>query len=83
MYEVIFDEMVDANVAVTLQNPVFTDINGKPKDDETKRFGLKQKKSQNQNGFCLPMKVDSTLHKKRMGMSVVRNLSLKEEQPHR
>jgi hypothetical protein len=42
MYKVIYDEMVDAHVAVTLQNPIFTDINGKPKDDETKRFGLKQ-----------------------------------------
>ncbi len=42
MNEVIFDEMVDARIAVTLQNPIFTDINGKPKDDETKRFGLKQ-----------------------------------------
>jgi hypothetical protein len=42
MYEVIYNEMVDANVAVTLQNPIFTDINGKPKDDKTKRFGLKQ-----------------------------------------
>jgi hypothetical protein len=42
MYKVIYDEMVDAHVAVTLQNPIFTDINGKPEDDETKRFGLKQ-----------------------------------------
>jgi hypothetical protein len=42
MYEVIYDEMADARVAVTLQNPIFTDINGKPEDDETKRFGLKQ-----------------------------------------
>ncbi len=42
MYEVTYDEMVDDCAAVTLQNPIFTDINEKPKDDETKRFGLKQ-----------------------------------------
>jgi hypothetical protein len=42
MYKVIYNEMVDARVAVTLQNSIFTDINGKPKDDKTKRFGLKQ-----------------------------------------
>jgi hypothetical protein len=42
MYTVIYDEMVDACVAVTLQNLIFTDINGNPKDDETKRFRLKQ-----------------------------------------
>ena len=42
MYEVIYDEMVDANVAVALDTPVFTDINGKLEDHETKRFGLAQ-----------------------------------------
>ncbi|KAL3804780.1 hypothetical protein ACHAW5_001887 [Stephanodiscus triporus] len=42
MYEVIYDEMVDANVAVSLDSPVFTDIDGKPEDHETKRFGLAQ-----------------------------------------
>ena len=42
MYEVIYDEMVDACVAVPLQNPIFTDINGIPEDYKTKRFGLKQ-----------------------------------------
>jgi hypothetical protein len=40
MYKVIYDEMVDANVAVALKNPIFTDIDGKPEDQETKRFGL-------------------------------------------
>ena len=42
MYDVIYNEMVDAHVAVTLQNPIFTDINGKPEDDKTKMFELKQ-----------------------------------------
>jgi hypothetical protein len=84
MNEVIYDEMVDACVAVSLQNPIFTDIDGKPEDHETKRFGQKQNIIlQNQNGFCFLAKVDSTLHKRRMGMLVVRNLLLKEEQPHR
>ncbi len=32
MYEMIYDEMVDANVAVSLENPIFTDINGQPED---------------------------------------------------
>ncbi len=34
--------MVDAHVAVSLQKPIFIDINGKPENHETKRFGLKQ-----------------------------------------
>ena len=34
--------MVDACVAVSLQNPIFTDIKGIPEDYKTKRFGLKQ-----------------------------------------
>jgi hypothetical protein len=42
MYEVIYDEMVDACVAVSLQIPIFTGINGIPEDHETKRFGLAQ-----------------------------------------
>jgi hypothetical protein len=42
MYKVIYNEMVDANVAVALENSIFTDINGKPEDHETKRFGLGQ-----------------------------------------
>ncbi len=42
MYKVIYDEMVDANVAVSLENPIFTDINGQPEDHDTKRFGLAQ-----------------------------------------
>ena len=42
MYDVIYDEMVDACVAVSLQHPIFTDINGIPEDHETKRFGLAQ-----------------------------------------
>ena len=40
-------------------------------------------KSQNPNGFFLLMKVDSTLHRKKMGMLAVRNLSVKEEQYHK
>jgi len=40
MYEVIYDEMVDACIAISLQIPIFTDINGIPEDHETKRFGL-------------------------------------------
>jgi hypothetical protein len=39
MYEVIYDEMVDACVAVSLQNPIFTDIDGKPEDHEKKGLG--------------------------------------------
>ena len=42
MYEVIYDEMVDACIAVSLQNPIFTGINGIPEDHEAKRFGLAQ-----------------------------------------
>ncbi len=42
MYEVIYNEMVDANVAVSLENPIFTDINRQPEDHDTKRFGLAQ-----------------------------------------
>jgi hypothetical protein len=42
MNEVIYDEIVDACVAVSLQNPIFTDIDGKPEDHETKRCGQKQ-----------------------------------------
>ena len=67
MYTVIYDEMVDACVAVTLQNLIFTDINGNPKDDETKRFRLKQNikitKSEwilfaNESGFNTSQKKD-------------------------
>jgi hypothetical protein len=42
MYKVIYDEMVDANMAVSLENPIFTDINGQPEDHDTKRFELAQ-----------------------------------------
>jgi hypothetical protein len=42
MNEVIYDEMVDATIAVALDTPVFTDINGKSEDHKTKRFGLAQ-----------------------------------------
>ena len=42
MYKVIYDEMVDACIAVSLQIPIFTDINGIPEDHETKRFWLAQ-----------------------------------------
>ncbi len=42
MYKVIYDEMVDANAAVAIKNPIFTDIDGKPEDHKTKRFGLGQ-----------------------------------------
>jgi hypothetical protein len=41
-YKVICDEMVDANAAVAIKNPIFTDIDGKPEDHKTKRFGLAQ-----------------------------------------
>ena len=33
MYEVIYDEMVDAGVAIALQTPIFTDIDGNPVDE--------------------------------------------------
>ena len=42
MYEVIYDEMEDAGVAIELQTPIFTDIDGNPVD-EAKQFGMKQK----------------------------------------
>ena len=41
MYDVIYDEMVDARVARVLEYPVFTDISGK-EVDESQRFGKKQ-----------------------------------------
>ena len=41
MYEVIYDEMLDAGIAISLQIPIFTDIDGNPVD-ETKHFGQKQ-----------------------------------------
>ena len=41
MYEVIYDEMVDAGVAIALQTPIFTDVDGNPVD-ESERFGMKQ-----------------------------------------
>jgi hypothetical protein len=40
MYKVIYDEMLDACISVSLQIPIFIDINGIPEDHETKRFGL-------------------------------------------
>jgi hypothetical protein len=69
MYEVIFDEMLDAGVAISLQIPIFTDIDGNPVD-ETKHFGQKQsiKITKPGGGGCLLMKVVSLLHKRRMGM---------------
>ena len=68
MYEVIYDEMVDAGVAIELQTPIFTDIDGNPVD-EAERFGMKQKiKKQNLSGFCLLMRVGFLLHKRRMDM---------------
>ena len=85
MYDVIYDEMVDACVAVSLQIPIFTDINGIPEDHETKRFGLAQPIKitkpewilfADESGFIMSQKKDG-------GMLVVRNLSLNEEQPHR
>ena len=41
MYDVIYDEMLNAGVAVSLPTPVFTDFYGNPVD-ESERFGLKQ-----------------------------------------
>jgi hypothetical protein len=66
--------MVDVCVAVSLQIPIFTDINEIPEDMRQKR---------NPNGFFLPMKVDSTRHKRKTGMLVVRNLLVNKEQHHR
>ena len=40
MYEVIYDEMLDAGIAISLQIPIFTDIDGNSVD-EAKHFGLK------------------------------------------
>jgi hypothetical protein len=40
MYEVIYDEMVDTQVAVTLHNPIFTEISmGNPKMTRQKDSG--------------------------------------------
>ena len=41
MYDVIFDEMLDAGVAVSLLTPMFTDFYGNPVN-ESECFGLKQ-----------------------------------------
>ena len=41
MYKVIYDEMLNAGAAISLQIPIFTDIDGNPVD-ETKPFGQKQ-----------------------------------------
>ena len=41
MYDVIYDEMVDAGVAVKLDTPIYTDRKGN-EVEESKRFGLKQ-----------------------------------------
>jgi len=41
MYDVIYDELVEAGVAIHLDNPVFTDRDGK-EVEEDERFGLKQ-----------------------------------------
>ena len=41
MYDVIYDEMVDARIAIKLDVPVFTDRHGN-EVDENNRFGLKQ-----------------------------------------
>ena len=52
MYEVIYDEMVDAGVAIELQTPIFTDIDGNPVD-EAERFGMKQKIKITKPGWIL------------------------------
>jgi len=41
MYDVIYDELVEAGVALNLDNPMFTDYNG-IEVEEDERFGLKQ-----------------------------------------
>ncbi len=41
MYVVIYDDMLDAGIVISLQIPIFTDIDGNPVD-ERKHFGLKQ-----------------------------------------
>ena len=41
MYDVIYDEMVDAGVAVKLDKPIYTDRKGN-EVEESKRFGMKQ-----------------------------------------
>ena len=52
MYEVIYDEMVDAGVAIELQTPIFTDIDGNPVD-EAERFGMKLKIKVTKPGWIL------------------------------
>ena len=42
MYDVIYDEMVDARVAVALSSPIYTDLEGNQVLDESLRVGLKQ-----------------------------------------
>ncbi len=34
MYEVIYDEMLDAGITISLQIPIFTDIDGNPVDEK-------------------------------------------------
>lgn len=41
MYKVIYDELVDANVAIQLQTGIFMDVSGNPVD-ETEQYGMKQ-----------------------------------------
>jgi hypothetical protein len=66
MYEVIYDEMVDACVAVSLQNLSSQISLGYLKIMRQKGSGWHSPlKLQNPNGFFLPMKVDSILHRKR------------------
>ncbi len=42
MYDVIYDEMVDAGVSVALSSPIYTDMEGNQVLDESLRVGLKQ-----------------------------------------
>ena len=41
MYDVIYDEFVDAKVAIPC-SPYFTDFDGNPTDDDLKKYGRTQ-----------------------------------------
>ncbi len=80
MYEVIYDEMVDALVAIALQTPLFTDVDDNPVD-KAEQFGMKQTIKITKPGWILFADESGfLLHKRRMGMLVVSDTLWKEGQ---
>ncbi len=81
MYDVIYDELVDARVAVVLSEPIFTDMHANVVD-ESCQFGLAQLQFPLDIISCLQMKAGFPPPQRKMAMLVDRSLWSKEEQFH-